>query len=135
MLDVLATCGTESGASRIFGIIVPPLIAALWGWGTWRIAGDVDRATRLKLFSVFAMAAVIGAIMFLLPHSSSGELLIRFWLSLGAAALLGVVVALLPPRVSPIRSVLAAIAGDVVFSGGAVLLLVWALSLGGECFD
>ncbi|MGN6814672.1 MAG: hypothetical protein ACTHK3_01115 [Solirubrobacterales bacterium] len=137
MPDVLATCGTASGSSRVFGIIVPPLIVVLWGWGVWRVAGDIDRDDRLKLFSVFAVAAVSGAVIFLFPHGFSGndDYLKRFWLGLGVAALLGAIAALLRPRVSPIRSILAAIAGDVFLPGGAILLLIWALALSGECLD
>jgi hypothetical protein len=73
MLSVLATCGTASGSSRVFGIVIPPLIAALWGWGVWQVAGDVDKATRLKLFSVFVVAAVSGAAIFPFPHGPSGN--------------------------------------------------------------
>lgn len=134
MLSVLATCGTSSGSSRVFGILLPPLIVAFWGWVVWRIADDVDKAARLKLFSAFAVAAVSGAVIFLFPHgfSGNGNYLSRFWLGLGVAI---AIAALLPPRVSPIRSVLAAIAGDVFLPGGAVLLLVWALALSGDCLD
>jgi peptidoglycan/LPS O-acetylase OafA/YrhL len=137
MLGVLATCGTSSGSSRVFGIVLPPLIVAFWGWVIWRVASDIDRDARLKVFSVFAVAAVVGAVIFLFPHGFSGnrDYLNRFWFGLGAAVILGAIAALLPPRVSPIRSVLAAIAGDVFLPGGAVLLLVWALALSGDCLD
>jgi cytochrome c biogenesis protein CcdA len=131
MFDVLATCGTASGSSRVFAIVIPLLIVAVWGWVVWRIMSDVDPATRMKLLSVFAVAALAGAFVFLFPHGFSGNsnYLSRFWLGLGIAAVL------LPPRVSPIRSVLAAIAGDVFLPGGAILLLVWALGVSGECLD
>jgi len=137
MFDVLATCGTASGSSRVFGIVIPLLIAAVWGWVVWRIMSDIDATTRLKLFSVFGVAAVAGAVILLVPHgfSGNGDYLTRFWLGLGLAIVLGAITALLPPRVSPIRSVLAAIAGDVFLPGGTVLLLVWALAVSGECLD
>lgn len=137
MFDVLATCGTASGSSRVFAIVIPLLIVAVWGWAVWRIMSDVDPATRMRLLSVFAVAALAGAFVFLFPHGFSGNsnYLSRFWLGLGIAAVLGTAAALLPPRVSPIRSVLAAIAGDVFLPGGAILLLVWALGVSGECLD
>lgn len=103
----------------------------------WRIVSDIDATARLKLVSVFAGAAVAGAIIFLFPHGFSGnhDYLGRFWLGLGVAIALGAIAALLPPRVSPIRSILVAIAGDVFLPGGAVLLLVWALGVSGQCLD
>jgi hypothetical protein len=137
MVDVLATCGTASGSSRVFAIVVPLLIVAVWGRVVWRIISDVDPATRMKLLSVFAVAALAGAFVFLFPHgfSGNGNYLTRFWLGLGTAIVLGTGAALLPPRVSPIRSIVAAIAGDVFLPGGAILLLVWALGVSGECLD
>jgi hypothetical protein len=137
MFDVLATCGTASGSSRVFAIVIPLLIVAVWGWVIWRIMSDTTGGARLKLVSVFAVAAVAGAAIFLFPHgfSGNGDYLSRFWLGLGVAIVLGAISALLPPRVSPVRSALAAIAGDVFLPGGAILLLVWALGVSGECLD
>jgi hypothetical protein len=137
MYALIATCGLDSPPTRALWIVGPPVIVAIWGWIVWRIAWRTGESDRLKLFLILAVAAVVGAFVFLYPHgiSGNGNYLNRFWLSLGLATALGAVSSLLPPRVGFARSVITAIAGDVFLPGGLVLLFVWALALSGSCLD
>lgn len=135
--SVLADYTAASGSTRALWIVVPPLIAVTWGWIVWRLAAGTDESTRLGLFLVFAVAVGVGAAIFLIPHgfSGNGDYLLRFWISLAAAAFLGALASVLEPRIGIGRAIATAIAGDVFLPVGAVLLFVWALSVGGNCLD
>ena len=137
MVSLLATCEAASGSSRGLEIVIPPLIVVTWGWVVWRVVNGAEESSRPKLFVLFVVASAVGAFVFFYPDEESvnGNHLDRFWLGLGIAVAVGGISARLPPRTGIVRSVLMAVAGDVLLPGGIVLLFVWSLALGNTCLD
>lgn len=134
MHGVLAICEGISGSTRVTGIIVPPLIFALWGALLFLAFRRVRVEDKLLIGAVFAVAGAIGAVIFLFPHglSGNGDYLARFLISVVVSASIGAAVASLRRDIG-LRMIGVAVLGDVSVPGLLVLLFVWSLSLSGGC--
>jgi hypothetical protein len=135
---LLATCEGVAGSERVLWIMIPPLVALIWGvsaWACiWRNTGTEERSSLLGLLG---LCAATGGLIFLLPEgvSGNGDYLARFFISLFVAAGIGIAWPYLTRQPVHWRSVGVAIAGDVLVPGGLILLFLWALALGGSCID
>jgi hypothetical protein len=135
---LLAICEGASGSSRIFGIVVPPLIVGVWALFLGAcVFFESEPEERPGLVGVFIAAAIAGGAIFLLPEgvSGNGDYLGRFAISVLAALVIGVLYAWKTERPVVWRSLGVALAGDVLVPGGLILMLFWGLSLGGGCLD
>ena len=137
-LTLIASCEGSAGSDRALGIIVPPLIVAVWAWITWQVlVRGTDDSERFWLFCLMAVTALTGWVVFQSAEGdhSGGAYRESFQLSLLVAAAIGASGSLLLRRFGVWRGVAAAIAGDVILPGGLVLLFIWGLSVSGGCID
>jgi hypothetical protein len=132
-MPVLATC--ESGGEA-WGYLVPILAVAIWGGAVYSILTRAASEDLPWLLGLLVACMVIG-IAFLLGDEGfhgDGDYLGRFFVSLGVSTTLGLAVGLARKRAT-LRSVAAAIAGDVFLPGLAILFLIWVFVGTGVCFS
>ena len=137
MTALLATCEGVSGSARTWGIVLPPLVAIVWAVAMIAILRPSIAAGNWRLLWLFAGCAALGALILLFPEGvpGNGDYLGRFRASVGITAGVGLFAWLFDRELGAVRSVGAAIAGDVFIPGLLVLLLIWLLSLSGSCLD
>lgn len=134
MQAILAICEGVSGSTRTWGIILPPLLVALWCTVLVLIFRRIRFEDRIPILGVLLAAGGLGAFIFLFPEGVSGnsDYLARFLYSLLAAGAIGVAGALWRREIG-VRLIGAALLGDVFVPGLLILLFVWSLSLSGGC--
>jgi hypothetical protein len=136
MQGILAICDGVSGSTRAWGIVIPPLLAAVWIGALVVIFRRIRLEDGLALVLVLLAAGGLGAFIFLFPDgvSGNGDYLARFFYSLLAAGAIGAAGALWRRDVGG-RMIVAAVLGDIFIPGLLVLLLVWSLALSGGSID
>lgn len=137
MGPALAICETAEWGTRIWGIVLPPLLVALWIWVLYAVLRGVASEAQAWLLAAFAASIVVGAAIFLIPDGLSGDTdyLARFELSVAVAVGIGSAMAWFRRGIGWLRAVGAAVAGDVLVPGFLVLLIVFTLSASGTCLD
>ena len=125
-----------AGGGRVFWIVVPPLIVALW-LGAVVVVFRRAPAGHLWMLGIFLASIAIGGFLLLYPHGiqGNGDYLGRFELSVAVSAGLGAVASLFLRQVGWARLVGIAIAGNIFVPGGLILLFVWSLAVGNTCLD
>ena len=135
MSVVLAICDGVSGSTRVTGILVPPLIVALWGALLYVALRRVSLDDRMLILGAFVAAGLLAGGIFFLPEgvSGDGDYLARFFLALLAGVAIPGVAGALARREHAWRMLAAALLGAVSLPGIVVLLFVWSLALSGGC--
>ena len=136
MIALFADCVQRGTGSHVLWAVVAIGIVLGWALISWAaIWRGVEGKERFWLLLLFVGAAALGGFILLFPGGLVGghDYLARFWLSLAVTALIGVLAAAGSRRFGAGRALVAALAGDVVVGGAAVVLLFWVFGVEGAC--
>ena len=130
---MLAVC--ETGGSA-WGYIVPILALVVWAGVVFAIFRGSAREDRPFLAALLFSCMAIGVILLFGGEGLDGDgnHLGRFFISLGLSAALGLAVGLARRRAT-LRTVAAAIAGDVFLPGLVLLFIIWLFVGTGFCLS
>lgn len=125
----------ESGGEA-WGFVVPILAVAIWGGAVYFILTRAASQDLPWLIGLLIACMVIGVVFLLADEGfhGDGDYLGRFFISLGVSTALGLTVGLARKR-ARMRSVAAAIAGDVFLPGLAILFIIWVFVGTGACLS
>jgi hypothetical protein len=126
-------CESEGQA---WGYIVPVLALAAWGTIVFVIFRGAASEDRPWLAALLFGCMAIGIMLLIGAEGldDDGDHLGRFFISLGVAAALGLAVGLARKRAT-LRSVAAALAGDVFLPGLLLLFIIWLFVGTGFCLS
>jgi hypothetical protein len=99
------------------------------------IAVDTDLTERLSLLALLLAAILIGGLLLLYPHGTSGnsDYLLRFLLGIPLCGLLGALVAERTRIFGPWCGAFVGIVGDLLVPGGLFLLFFASVGIGNGC--
>jgi small-conductance mechanosensitive channel len=138
VIALFADCVQRGTGSHVFWAVVAIGIVIGWALISWAaIWHGVSPEERFWLLLVFVLSAVGGAAILLVPGGFTGNhnYLARFFVSLAVTGLVGVLAAVGSRRFGPGRALIAAVGGDVLVPGAAVVLLFWVFGVEGACLD
>ena len=129
----LIDCFTEGGFSRFAGIVLSPLIVAVWVAAVVVIWRKTPEGGRIWIAFLLIWGFLLGFLNFSKDLGSHGDFA-RFALILVLSAIIGFVVSHFSPAVGGLRGAATAVLGNLVPVGMLLFAIVWTLSLNGECF-